>query len=65
MPTFGDHPFQMDDVGVIKAGHDAGFAEEVPPLLFRVTRFQGLDRDGHLSFPRNLQTAVTDFSGFA
>jgi len=34
--TLGDHPLQVDDVGMVKLPHDAGFAQEVPPLLLSV-----------------------------
>lgn len=43
--TFSDDSLQPDDVGVVKLAHDAGFSQEVPPLLLSVANFQGFD--GH------------------
>ena len=47
--TFGDHPFQANDVLVGELAHDAGLAQEVLPLLLRVAGLQGLDGYGHVA----------------
>ncbi len=50
--ALGHHSFQMDDVGMVKLPHDAGFAQEVPPLLLRVAWFQSLNGHQNLPLPR-------------
>lgn len=41
--VLGDHTLQMDDIGMFKLPHDAGLAQELPPLFIRVTWLQGLN----------------------
>lgn len=55
----------MDNVWVVELPHDAGFAQKVPPLFFRVPDFQGFDGHGDISFPWKLQTATAHFSKFS
>lgn len=56
--AFCHHALQVDDVGVIKLAHDAGFAQEVPPLLFSVARLQCLDGYQDLSLSRQAQVSA-------
>lgn len=37
--TSGHNSFQMNDIGMIELAHDAGFAQEFPPLLLCVAHF--------------------------
>ena len=53
--ALGDHALQANDVGVVELAHDAGLAQEVPPLLLRVARLQRLDGHVDLSLPRQFQ----------
>lgn len=41
--ALGDHPLQVDDIGMLKLPHDAGLAQELPPLFLCVTWLQGLN----------------------
>lgn len=50
-PTLGHHALQVDDVGMVKLGHDAGFAQEIPTLLLCVTGFQRFDSHWPVPFP--------------
>lgn len=62
--TLGDDPLQADDVVVAELAHDGGLAQEVHPLLLRVTHFQGLDGHRHLLLAA-LQGAPVDLSEFS
>lgn len=59
--AFCHHALQVDDVGVIKLTHDAGFTQEVPPLLLSVARLQRFNSYQDLSFPRKAQVSATHF----
>lgn len=56
--AFCHHPLQVDDVGVIKLTHDAGFTQEVPPLLLSVSRLQCFNGYQELSLPRQAQVSA-------
>lgn len=60
--TPGDHPLQVDDVGVVELCHDAGLTQEVPPLLLCVACLQCFDGHGNLPLPWQLQAAVAHLS---
>lgn len=49
--TVSHHPLQPDDVGVVEMGHDGRLGQEVPLLLLRVSRLQGLQGHGDVSLP--------------
>ncbi len=49
--TLGDDPLEVDDVGMLELAHDAGLAQEVPPLLLGVTGFQSFNGYWDLSLP--------------
>ncbi|KAL0183748.1 hypothetical protein M9458_019444, partial [Cirrhinus mrigala] len=51
-----------DDVGVVELSHDAGFAEEVPPLFLGVSGFERLDGHTDLLLRRQLQSAAAHLS---
>lgn len=55
--TLGHHSLQVDDVGMVELPHDAGFAQEVPPLLLSVAWFQSLD--GHQNLPLSRKPEIT------
>lgn len=54
MPTFSDHTLQTNDVLMGELAHDGGLAQEILPLLLRVSRFQCLDSYWKLLLPWNL-----------
>lgn len=56
--AFCHHTLQVDDVGVIKLTHDAGFTQEVPPLLLGVAWFQCFNGYQDLSLPRQTQVST-------
>jgi len=56
--ALGDHALQVDDVGMVELAHDAGLAEEVPPLLVGVAGLQGFYGHEHLPFAGQLQVAA-------
>lgn len=62
--TLGDDPLEVDDVVVAELAHDAGFAQEVHPLLLRVAHLQGLDGHRHLLLA-TFQGALVDLPEFA
>lgn len=62
--TLGDDPLEADDVVVAELAHDAGFAQEVHPLLLRVAHLQGLDGHRHLLLA-TFQGALVDLPEFA
>lgn len=49
--TLGDDPLEVDDVGMLELAHDAGLAQEVPPLLLGITGFQSFNGYWDLSLP--------------
>lgn len=60
--ALGDHPLQVNDVGMVELAHDAGLAQEVPSLLFCVARLQSFDGHKHLPFARQLQVTAAHLS---
>ena len=60
--ALGDHALQVDDVWMVELAHDAGFTEEVSPLLLRVSGFQSFDGHKHFSFARKLQVSAAHLS---
>lgn len=51
-------PLQVNDVRMIELSHDAGLAQEVPPLLLCVAHFQRLDGDRNVPLPGQLEPAT-------
>lgn len=49
---------QMNDIGMVELSHNAGLAEEVPPLLLRVAGLQSLYGHEHLPLPRQPQVSA-------
>lgn len=49
---------QVNDIRMIELSHDAGLAQEVPPLLLCVSNFQRLDGDRHVPLPGQLEPAA-------
>lgn len=62
--ALGDHALQVDDVGMVELAHDAGLAEEIPPLLFSVAGLEGLNGYKHLPFTRELQVSAAHLPKF-
>lgn len=58
----GQHPLQMDDVGVVELAHDACLGQEVAPLMLGVARFQSFDGHGCFLPARLLQPPATNLS---
>lgn len=54
MPTFGNHALQTDDVLMGELAHDRGLAQEILPLLLRVSGLQRLDSYCKLLLPWSL-----------
>lgn len=50
--------FQMNNIRMVELSHNAGLAQELPPLLLCVAHFQRLDRNRHVPFSRQLQPAA-------
>jgi len=59
--TAGDNPLQVDDVRVIELCHDAGLAEEIPPLFLSVAGFKSLQSHWDITFPGQLHPPITHF----
>jgi len=57
--ALGHHPLQVDDVGVVELAHDAGLAQEVPPLPLCVAHLQRLDGHEDLAAAGQLQAPAT------
>lgn len=55
------HTLQTDDIGMVKLGHDAGFAQKISPLFLSVADLQSLQGHGDVPLPRQPHTAVTHF----
>lgn len=55
------YSLQTNDIGMVKLGHDAGFAQKISPLFFSVADLQSLQGHGDVPLPRQPHTAVTHF----
>lgn len=53
---------QMNDIRMVKLSHNAGFTQEVTPLLLSVAHFECLDGNWHIPFSRQLQSATAHLS---
>lgn len=58
MVTSRHDALQVDDVGVVELAHNAGLAQEVPPLLLRVAHFERLDGDRHVPLAGQLEASA-------
>lgn len=61
-PTLRHHPFQADNIRMIKLAHDAGLTQEVSSLALRVACLQSLDGHNDLTPSREFQTATAHLS---
>lgn len=55
------HSLQTDDIGMVKLGHDAGFAQKISPLFLSVADLQSLQGHGDVPLAGQPHTAITHF----
>ena len=55
----GDHPLQVDDVGVVELAHDGGLGEEVEAVLVGGAGLERLDGHGEVALSGHPQLALT------